>query len=228
MAVRSRLLARQQNLDVGRERPGGLLLAFMFRDGRDELEHAPFDYVRRGNRNGGGDQRSNFGPRPQIRRIRRRRRSMRFRVLPQRCKIGLLPCLADFADIGPGGGGHARNLSRVDNGRNESLDHVHTLSIATAQYALTVCAKASGDGSVRLTVGSVALYCATSHHRRPILPRERNERGRHQMQFGVQFFPAVDHTDKDAADYYAESLAIAEEAERLGFTHARTVEHYFT
>src|SRR5262249_57680044 len=48
------------------------------------------------------------------------------------------------------------------------------------------------------------------------------------MQFGVQFFPAVDHTDKSAADYYAESLAIAEEAEPLGFTHARTVEHYFT
>jgi len=23
------------------------------------------------------------------------------------------------------------------------------------------------------------------------------------MQFGVQFFPAVDHTDKSAADYYA-------------------------
>ena len=36
------------------------------------------------------------------------------------------------------------------------------------------------------------------------------------MQFGVQFFPAVDHTDKSAADYYAESLAIAEEAEQLG------------
>jgi alkanesulfonate monooxygenase SsuD/methylene tetrahydromethanopterin reductase-like flavin-dependent oxidoreductase (luciferase family) len=47
------------------------------------------------------------------------------------------------------------------------------------------------------------------------------------MQFGVQFFPAVDHTDKSAADYYAESLSIAEEAEQLGFTHARTVEHYF-
>src|SRR5215471_15796233 len=47
------------------------------------------------------------------------------------------------------------------------------------------------------------------------------------MQFGVQFFPAVDHTDKSAADYYAESLAIAEEADKLGFTHARTVEHYF-
>ena len=48
------------------------------------------------------------------------------------------------------------------------------------------------------------------------------------MQFGVQFFPAVDHTDKSAAAYYAESLAIAEAAETLGFTHARTVEHYFT
>jgi len=48
------------------------------------------------------------------------------------------------------------------------------------------------------------------------------------MQFGVQFFPAVDHTDKSAEDYYAESLAIAEEGEKLGFHHARTVEHYFT
>jgi len=48
------------------------------------------------------------------------------------------------------------------------------------------------------------------------------------MQFGVQFFPSIDHTDKSAADYYAESLAIAEEAEKLGFRHARTVEHYFT
>src|SRR5204863_1275145 len=49
-----------------------------------------------------------------------------------------------------------------------------------------------------------------------------------RMQFGVQFFPAVDHTDKSAAEYYAQSLAIAEEADALGFTHARTVEHYFT
>ncbi|MFL6798403.1 MAG: LLM class flavin-dependent oxidoreductase [Xanthobacteraceae bacterium] len=48
------------------------------------------------------------------------------------------------------------------------------------------------------------------------------------MQFGVQFFPALDHTDKSAAEYYAESFTLAEEAETLGFTHARTVEHYFT
>src|SRR5262245_2815150 len=48
------------------------------------------------------------------------------------------------------------------------------------------------------------------------------------MQFGVQFFPSVDHTDKSAADYYEESLAIAEAADKLCFAHARTVEHYFT
>jgi len=47
------------------------------------------------------------------------------------------------------------------------------------------------------------------------------------MRFGVQFFPSVGPTQKSAKDYFAESLAIAEEAESLGFTHARTVEHYF-
>src|SRR3984893_1624919 len=48
------------------------------------------------------------------------------------------------------------------------------------------------------------------------------------MQFSAEFFTPVDHNDKSAADYFAESLAIAEEAETLGYTHARTVEHYFT
>jgi alkanesulfonate monooxygenase SsuD/methylene tetrahydromethanopterin reductase-like flavin-dependent oxidoreductase (luciferase family) len=47
------------------------------------------------------------------------------------------------------------------------------------------------------------------------------------MEFGVQFFPAVIPDEKSARDYFAESLAIAEEAEQLGFSHARTVEHYF-
>src|SRR6202035_3783755 len=50
---------------------------------------------------------------------------------------------------------------------------------------------------------------------------------RRNMQFGVQFFPAVNPAEKGASDYFAEALAIAEEAEQLGFTHARTVEHYF-
>lgn len=47
------------------------------------------------------------------------------------------------------------------------------------------------------------------------------------MEFGVQFFPQVGPAEKNAQDYYAESLTIAEEAERLGFSHARMVEHYF-
>jgi len=47
------------------------------------------------------------------------------------------------------------------------------------------------------------------------------------MEFGVQFFPNVAPEDKAAASYFGESLAIAEKAERLGFTHARIVEHYF-
>jgi alkanesulfonate monooxygenase SsuD/methylene tetrahydromethanopterin reductase-like flavin-dependent oxidoreductase (luciferase family) len=47
------------------------------------------------------------------------------------------------------------------------------------------------------------------------------------VQFGVQFFPNVSPQQKSAADYFAQSLTIAEEAEALGFTHARTVEHYF-
>lgn len=47
------------------------------------------------------------------------------------------------------------------------------------------------------------------------------------MQFGVQFFPSVGPAQKSAEDYFSESLALAEEAETLGFTHVRTVEHYF-
>jgi alkanesulfonate monooxygenase SsuD/methylene tetrahydromethanopterin reductase-like flavin-dependent oxidoreductase (luciferase family) len=47
------------------------------------------------------------------------------------------------------------------------------------------------------------------------------------MQFGVQFFPIVGPDEKSAQDYFSESLAIAEEADKLGFTHIRTVEHYF-
>src|SRR5271156_2446725 len=47
------------------------------------------------------------------------------------------------------------------------------------------------------------------------------------MEFGVQFFPDVGPADKAAQQYYAECLEVAVEAERLGFTHGRTVEHYF-
>jgi alkanesulfonate monooxygenase SsuD/methylene tetrahydromethanopterin reductase-like flavin-dependent oxidoreductase (luciferase family) len=47
------------------------------------------------------------------------------------------------------------------------------------------------------------------------------------MKFGVQFFPIVGPDEKSAQDYFSESLAIAEESETLGYTHVRTVEHYF-
>jgi alkanesulfonate monooxygenase SsuD/methylene tetrahydromethanopterin reductase-like flavin-dependent oxidoreductase (luciferase family) len=47
------------------------------------------------------------------------------------------------------------------------------------------------------------------------------------MKFGVQFFPSVAPDQKSAEDYFAQSLAVAEEADTLGLTHARTVEHYF-
>jgi alkanesulfonate monooxygenase SsuD/methylene tetrahydromethanopterin reductase-like flavin-dependent oxidoreductase (luciferase family) len=47
------------------------------------------------------------------------------------------------------------------------------------------------------------------------------------MQFGIQFFPEIDEADKPAAIYFRECLDIVEEAEVLGLSHARTVEHYF-
>jgi alkanesulfonate monooxygenase SsuD/methylene tetrahydromethanopterin reductase-like flavin-dependent oxidoreductase (luciferase family) len=47
------------------------------------------------------------------------------------------------------------------------------------------------------------------------------------MQFGVQFFPDVRPEEKSAADYFRDSLEIAEAADRLGYSHVRIVEHYF-
>jgi alkanesulfonate monooxygenase SsuD/methylene tetrahydromethanopterin reductase-like flavin-dependent oxidoreductase (luciferase family) len=47
------------------------------------------------------------------------------------------------------------------------------------------------------------------------------------MQFGVQFFPDVGPAEKSAQAYFSEALQLAEEADRLGFTHIRIVEHYF-
>src|SRR5579863_8295991 len=47
------------------------------------------------------------------------------------------------------------------------------------------------------------------------------------MQFGVQFFPDVRSEEKSAEAYFSEALDLAEEADRLGYTHIRIVEHYF-
>jgi alkanesulfonate monooxygenase SsuD/methylene tetrahydromethanopterin reductase-like flavin-dependent oxidoreductase (luciferase family) len=48
------------------------------------------------------------------------------------------------------------------------------------------------------------------------------------MEFGVQFFPSVGPQERSAAEYFHDCLALCEAADRLGYTHARTVEHYFT
>jgi alkanesulfonate monooxygenase SsuD/methylene tetrahydromethanopterin reductase-like flavin-dependent oxidoreductase (luciferase family) len=47
------------------------------------------------------------------------------------------------------------------------------------------------------------------------------------MQFGVQFFPDVRPQDRSAEQYFREALDLTEEADRLGYTHIRIVEHYF-
>jgi alkanesulfonate monooxygenase SsuD/methylene tetrahydromethanopterin reductase-like flavin-dependent oxidoreductase (luciferase family) len=47
------------------------------------------------------------------------------------------------------------------------------------------------------------------------------------MEFGIQFFPDVSPEQKSARDYFRDCLDIAEEADKLGFSHVRTVEHYF-
>ena len=47
------------------------------------------------------------------------------------------------------------------------------------------------------------------------------------MQFGIQFFPDVRPGQKSGADYFRDALDLAEESEKLGFSHIRIVEHYF-
>src|SRR5919201_6605867 len=47
------------------------------------------------------------------------------------------------------------------------------------------------------------------------------------MQFGVQFFPDVRPKEKSGEAYFQEALDLTEEADRLGYTHIRIVEHYF-
>ncbi len=47
------------------------------------------------------------------------------------------------------------------------------------------------------------------------------------MEFGIQFFPDVGPKTKPAAQYFAECLELVDHADALGFSHVRTVEHYF-
>ena len=47
------------------------------------------------------------------------------------------------------------------------------------------------------------------------------------MEFGLQFFPDIGPEEKSAQRYWNECLDLAGLCDELGYTHVRTVEHYF-
>jgi len=47
------------------------------------------------------------------------------------------------------------------------------------------------------------------------------------MEFGMQFFPCVGPEQKSGAQYFDECLRLTDFADRYGWGHVRTVEHYF-
>jgi alkanesulfonate monooxygenase SsuD/methylene tetrahydromethanopterin reductase-like flavin-dependent oxidoreductase (luciferase family) len=47
------------------------------------------------------------------------------------------------------------------------------------------------------------------------------------MQVGIQFFPDIGPDVKSARDYWHEALALVALCDRYGYSHVRTVEHYF-
>ncbi len=47
------------------------------------------------------------------------------------------------------------------------------------------------------------------------------------MQVGIQFFPDVGPAEKSGQDYWAEALRLVSLCDRYGYSHVRTVEHYF-
>src|SRR6202045_3976896 len=47
------------------------------------------------------------------------------------------------------------------------------------------------------------------------------------MDFGIQFFPDVGPAEKTGEDYWQEALELVAICDELGYTHVRTVEHYF-
>ena len=47
------------------------------------------------------------------------------------------------------------------------------------------------------------------------------------MQVGIQFFPDVGPEVKSARDYWQEALQLVGLVDRYGYSHVRTIEHYF-
>ena len=48
------------------------------------------------------------------------------------------------------------------------------------------------------------------------------------MQVGIQFFPDIGPEVKSGRDYWQEALALVRLCDRYGYSHVRTVEHYFS
>mgnify|MGYP003679575543 CR=1 FL=1 len=47
------------------------------------------------------------------------------------------------------------------------------------------------------------------------------------MDFGIQFFPDIGPEIQSAEDYWDEALRLVDHFDELGYSHVRTVEHYF-
>jgi alkanesulfonate monooxygenase SsuD/methylene tetrahydromethanopterin reductase-like flavin-dependent oxidoreductase (luciferase family) len=47
------------------------------------------------------------------------------------------------------------------------------------------------------------------------------------MEFGIQFFPDVGPAEKSGEAYWQDALALVDLCDELGYSHVRTVEHYF-
>ena len=47
------------------------------------------------------------------------------------------------------------------------------------------------------------------------------------MKFGINFFPAFRPNQKTTAEYFAQCLRVSEQADALGFSSVKAVEHYF-
>ena len=47
------------------------------------------------------------------------------------------------------------------------------------------------------------------------------------MEFGVQFFPSIGPETKSGAQYFSECLSLCDLVDTYGYSHVRTVEHYF-
>ena len=47
------------------------------------------------------------------------------------------------------------------------------------------------------------------------------------MEFGVQFFPDIGPDVQSGEDYWSDALRLVDLCDELGYTHVRTVEHYF-